>query len=295
MFFSKWLIFACFYLLTLYKYSISINQLSFSGGGSFGAIEIGILKRVLENDPDKKYQLYTGISAGGLNAGYLCHFSDLTIGVLEIEKMYANLRTHEVYELFPTTSNSVFNSKPLEVTLTKIMESLPNDTSVAALIGTTNLHTGILDIYDMTELSKSDRVSIMMATSAIPVLFPPVVFREHYYADGGILSNELLNIVDFGEYLNITYITPFESQRVYSGELKSIKDMVVRTYQIVRDNFDNPLASLNQHCEHPVGEINVYFVDSKHVEKYSLLDFNHGRELIDVGYLYAETRKYKIC
>ena len=36
-----------FSLLTLVK---SLNQLSFSGGGSFGAVEIGILKRVLKSE-----------------------------------------------------------------------------------------------------------------------------------------------------------------------------------------------------------------------------------------------------
>lgn len=60
----------------------SLNQLSFSGGGSFGAVEIGIAKYVVEKDrrpekdqrpekePTKTYDLYTGISAGALNSGF---------------------------------------------------------------------------------------------------------------------------------------------------------------------------------------------------------------------------------
>ena len=66
---------------------MSLNQLSFSGGGSFGAIEIGILKRILENENEnhqnnnKKYDLYTGISAGSLNAGFLSYFKDIKDGV----------------------------------------------------------------------------------------------------------------------------------------------------------------------------------------------------------------------
>jgi hypothetical protein len=35
-----------------------LNQLSFSGGGAFGAVEIGIAKRLMENDINKKYNLY---------------------------------------------------------------------------------------------------------------------------------------------------------------------------------------------------------------------------------------------
>ena len=41
----------------------ALNQLSFSGGGSFGAVEIGILKKVIELNKNTNYDLYTGISA----------------------------------------------------------------------------------------------------------------------------------------------------------------------------------------------------------------------------------------
>ena len=60
--------------------SATFNQLAFSGGGAFGAVEIGILKRINELNP-KKYDMYTGISAGGLNAGFLSFYDDLSVGV----------------------------------------------------------------------------------------------------------------------------------------------------------------------------------------------------------------------
>jgi len=50
-----------FILLSLFSLANSLNQLSFSGGGSFGAVEIGILKRVVELNKNTKYDLYTGI------------------------------------------------------------------------------------------------------------------------------------------------------------------------------------------------------------------------------------------
>ena len=68
--------------------SEKFNQLSFSGGGSFGAVEIGILKRILDTD-NKQYDLYTGISAGALNSGFLSYFSDLKTGVKAVENIYA--------------------------------------------------------------------------------------------------------------------------------------------------------------------------------------------------------------
>ena len=53
------------FMLTIH----STEQLSFSGGGAFGAVEIGILKTIRESFP-VNYDRYTGISAGGLNSGF---------------------------------------------------------------------------------------------------------------------------------------------------------------------------------------------------------------------------------
>ena len=91
----------------------NLNQLSFSGGGSFGAVEIGILKRINQMDGNKKYNLYTGISAGALNSGFLSYYSDLNKGIFAAEKLYSNMRNFLVYELDPFTGISLLNtSKP---------------------------------------------------------------------------------------------------------------------------------------------------------------------------------------
>lgn len=74
------------------------NVLSFSGGGSFGAVEIGILSKIQELEP-KKYDLYTGISVGGLNAGFLSHFESIEKGLYEMKNIYKNIRTKDIYEM----------------------------------------------------------------------------------------------------------------------------------------------------------------------------------------------------
>ena len=91
------------------------NQLSFSGGGSFGAVEIGILKRIVETD-SKQYDLYTGISAGALNSGFLSYFSDVKAGVKAAENLYARMHNLMVYEVFPPTGVSILNTNPLSKT-----------------------------------------------------------------------------------------------------------------------------------------------------------------------------------
>ena len=63
-----------------------MNQLSFSGGGAFGATEIGILKNIIMNEPHKKYDILTGISAGALNAGFLSYYTDINIATKTAEQ-----------------------------------------------------------------------------------------------------------------------------------------------------------------------------------------------------------------
>ena len=60
--------------------------------------------------------------------------------------------------------------------------------------------------------------------------------------------------------------------------------MIKRTISILTSNYNNPLATLNQNCVNPIGEINKYYVDPALLEGYSILNFDDGKELIDIGY-----------
>ena len=108
---------------TLMMSVMGTEQLSFSGGGAFGAVEIGILKKIRESS-HVKYDRYTGISAGGLNAGFLSHFSDINEGIKGAEHLYSTMRNKNVYEVLPDTGNSLLNTHPLHKTLTSVVAVL---------------------------------------------------------------------------------------------------------------------------------------------------------------------------
>ena len=283
-------------LLTLLFTSCSanINQLSFSGGGSFGAVEIGIIKRLMERSGEKQFDLYTGISAGALNAGFLSYFRNIGDGIRVAERIYTSINNRMVYKLLPTTGVSVLNTEPLFNTLNAVISRMPGEPVIHTLIGATNLYSGNLDVYAFE--STDDKVHLLMSSSAIPGLFPPIDFNGSMYADGGTLSNELLQVehkVD--EYINITFITPYEGF-IYDNEpIDSLGDMIKRTVMIVSANYNNPLATLNQNCVNPIGEINKYYVDPALLEGYSILNFDDGQELIDIGYNGIRQKKYKLC
>jgi predicted patatin/cPLA2 family phospholipase len=275
-------------------YVFPLHQLSFSGGGSFGAVEIGILKRLIEMEP-KKYDLYTGISAGALNAGFLSYYSNVKQGINDAEDLYSSIRTKTIYTPLPPTGISLFNTLPLKKTLTDALKSMKNQPIVHTLIGTTNLYTGELDIYNFEDQTEDNKVLLMMASSAIPGLFPPIEFNKSLYADGGTLSNELIEVEHDKTYLNITFITPYEDYIYDDVTIKNMKDMLCRTLMIVSKNFNNPLTTMNQNCKTPIGEINKYYVPSAVLKNYNILNFDKCSELIDIGYHNVLHKKYNIC
>jgi NTE family protein len=281
-------------LLSFTFVSSNLNQLSFSGGGSFGAVEIGIAKKLMESE-SKQFDLYTGISAGALNAGFLSYYKNINDGIKTAERVYSIINNRMVYKLLPTTDVSVLNTEPLFNTLSDVIDRMPNEPIIHTLIGATNLYSGSLDVFSFEDNDNLNKVNLMMSSSAIPGLFPPIKYNGNLYADGGTLSNELLQVEHTGEYINITFITPYEGYIYDNSPIDSLKEMIKRTISILTSNYNNPLATMNQNCKNPIGEINKYFVDPKFLEGYNILNFDNGKELIDIGYNNVQKKTYKLC
>ena len=281
-------------LLSFSSVSCVLNQLSFSGGGSFGAVEIGIIKNLMERQIIN-FDLYTGISAGALNAGFLSYYKNIDEGINKAENIYKTINNRMVYKLLPPTEVSLLNTEPLFNTLLKVIEKMPNEPVVHTLIGATNLYSGNLDVYTFEDNDDLNKVYLLMSSSAIPGLFPPIRYNGNQYADGGTLSNELLQVENSNQYINITFVTPYEGYIYDNTPINSLKEMIKRTINIVTSNFNNQMAKINQNCENPIGEINKYFVDPELLKGYSILNFDNGKELIDIGYNNVEHKKYKLC
>ena len=274
--------------------TFGLNQLAFSGGGAFGAVEIGILKK-LQYINNNKFDDYTGISAGGINAGYLSHFKDLDEGIETLEIFYDTTKNNMIWSILPMSNISLFNTDPMRETFTNILVKLP-DPLIETYIGATNLYSGKLDVYRYDQLeSDNDQIDLLMSTSAIPVIFPPIKFKGFQYADGGILQNELIDMIHDGTYLNITFITPSDDSIYDNTEITNIKEMILRTSKIVINNFDNAISKINSNCEKIIGEINKYYVDPALLSNYNMLNFNHGAELIKIGYDNVQHEKSYIC
>jgi hypothetical protein len=278
------------------------NVLALSGGGSFGAVEMGVLDSVTNDGRAPfNYDIITGISAGGLNTGFLSYYNNVRDALPDIKNIYSNLTTSQIYErdiLGILSEWSIYNTKPLENTLTNIINTItPITNGPISLIGSTNTNTTQLDVFVFhPNLSVTEKVNILMATSAIPFVFPPRFINNNIYVDGGVISDELITesigVLPCNWY-NITFISasPKNNNSVTVTGLFSYIDLIVQT---LLNSFDSQLATFSN-CSYPRGNIRACYPTSPLLNDYSILDFNNGEILYDLGFSSNNCKDIPLC
>ena len=162
------------------------------GGGVLGAVEVGMLRALLERDivPD----LVLGTSIGALNGAMVARDPSLTV----IEKLTdlwkgAASSGHEVYGDSPlrtvrravSTGTHLWSSKPLHQALVDefgdlTFEELPVRFQVcAASIERAAEHW----------FTSGRVVDAVVASAAVPGLLPPAKVGDEHYLDGGIVNS----------------------------------------------------------------------------------------------------------
>lgn len=162
----------------------------FAGGGSLGAVEVGMLRELNRAGVDADFVV--GSSVGAINAA---HFAgDPTArGIRNLEAIWRGVTRANVFPARPTRSllallgarNSIVSPNSLRRLLE---EHLSYDQLEAASIP---CHVVATDVFDGEEvlLSSGSVVEAVLASSAIPGVFPPVALGGRILIDGGIASN----------------------------------------------------------------------------------------------------------
>jgi patatin-like phospholipase/acyl hydrolase len=281
------------------------NILSLSGGGSFGAVEIGILKNIYL----PQYDIITGISVGALNAGLLSYYNSKTdnrlyYGIKELENLYINMKNSDVYEndyLDIVKYWSYYSTKPFRKTISNIIKNLEYDIYTKnrlILIGSTNLKLSILETFEFNKYNKLDQVDILMASTALPFIFPPIMINETLYVDGGTISNQILlgikNRLNC-KFYNITYI---EAHHIKHPDynITSFYSYINRIGETVYSSFDNQMSIIaGFKCTKPIGKIYHYYSNDERLKSYSTLNMENGQELLNIGNSNHTYQIYDYC
>lgn len=161
-----------------------------AGGGSLGAVQVGMLKALARAGiaPD----FVVGASVGAINGACYAASPDIA-GVERLENIWLRLRSADVFpfSLLDTALCLLGRRSHLARPhrLNALVESeLPFRRLEDARIPCHVVATDALDGSEVV-LSSGDAAPALLASAAIPAVFPPVVVEDRALIDGGIASN----------------------------------------------------------------------------------------------------------
>ncbi|MFH1381011.1 MAG: patatin-like phospholipase family protein [Candidatus Omnitrophota bacterium] len=185
--------------------------LALSGGAANGAYGAGLLNGWSESGSRPVFKAVTGISTGAIVAPLAFLGKDYDVSA---EKLYTTWSTREImtpkgpiYSLFSDsmTSNSPLRRIIEEIITEQVIEKVAKEHSLGRrlYVGTTNLDAQRLVVWNMGKIASigtkesSDLFrKVILASTAIPVVFPPEFFDvtadgkhfEEMHVDGGVLN-----------------------------------------------------------------------------------------------------------
>ncbi len=193
----------------------TLDVLILSGGGDYGAFGAGFLTGwgLLDEGGTRRplFDVVTGVSTGALIAPFAFVGSDPAYE--RVLALYRDPKDDWVklrgLLFFLPGRSSFLTARGLERDireqidadmLTDIAKGHADDR--ALIIGTTNLDLGVMQTWDASRIASNpdngpefDRFyKVLLASSAIPAVFPPVVIDDALYVDGGTTSNIVINL-----------------------------------------------------------------------------------------------------
>ena len=169
------------------------NRVAFvlSGGASLGAIQVGMLRALLEQDirPD----LIVATSVGAVNGAFLASHGPTAESVEQLAALWRGVRRGHVFPLEPLTGLLGFlgarrNLVPGVALRRLVTRNVVHERLEELPIP---LHVVACDVLSGHEvlLSKGPLAEAVLASAAIPGVFPPVEWEGRLLIDGGVVNN----------------------------------------------------------------------------------------------------------
>ncbi len=161
----------------------------FAGGGSYGAVQVGMLRALCAHNiqPD----LVAGSSVGAINGAFYAGTPSAN-GIERLEALWRGLKRRDVFpfalsRVFGALVNSdhLFEPSGLRRLLAvHLPHSLLEDSAIQMHVMATDLLTGA-----PVRLSTGPAVEAVLASCAIPAIYPPVHIGDRQLIDGAVACN----------------------------------------------------------------------------------------------------------
>lgn len=162
-----------------------------SGGASLGAVQAGMLRALYEREisPD----LIVGTSVGAINGAFIASRPTTVETAQELAAIWRDVGRWDVFPVTPLTGFFGFIGVRDHLVADRGLRNLVrdnleiediNDAAIPLHVVTTDLLSG-----RERRLSQGDAVRAVMASAAIPGIFPPVELDSRLLVDGGVANN----------------------------------------------------------------------------------------------------------
>jgi len=266
------------------------RALILSGGGARGAFQVGVWKYLREINwiPD----LICGTSIGAINAA--------AIGSgMSVERLAKLWRTHNRSEIYRLKAGqflrsalrgkplkSVLDTAPLRAMLTRNLDiEALRHSPMEIIISAVHLATGRLHLYNQAVIE----IDHLMASSAMPILFPWQPIRGELHWDGGVMANSplFLALERKAEEIVVVLLSPVGHRPLPPpATLREGLELVFEHFLIGSYQTAMPIFNETEGAQHsPQPRISVV-APSRMLGFASLLNFSTRQvsRLIDAGY-----------
>ena len=249
------------------------------GGGNLGAVQVGMVRALLEQGitPD----LILGCSAGALNGAAIA--GDPTVdGADHLAKVWSSLHGTDVFPPSGLTSVVALlrrgrHSLGSNDGLRRLIETMLDyrtfeEAKVPLQVVATSLATGVERWFSVGPI-----VEPILASAALPAVYPPVEIHGELHVDGGVVDNvPIARAVALGaERVYVCHVGNFHRPRPTP---KRPVDVLLQSFSIARNH------RFSTDVNRPWPGVELVVLPSVDPGPMSRGDFRRAPELIDLGY-----------
>jgi NTE family protein len=255
-----------------------------SGGASLGAAQAGMLEALYERGirPD----LLVGTSVGAINASFAASRPPTVQTARDLQRIWQRLSRGDVFPANPVTAGLGFlglrdHSVSAGALRRILMRSLEVDRLEDAAIP---LHVVAADVLTGEEvlLSAGPAVDAVLASAAIPGVFPPVSWRSRLLMDGAIVNNTpISHAVELGAD-RIVVLPAIGSDRLTRPPRGALAAGVTAVSRALTRRFAEDVARYANAAE-------LVVLPAPQLDGIMPTDFGHADELITSGLRRART------
>lgn len=233
-----------------------------SGGGTRGFAHLGAIKAL--EDHGIKPDIISGVSAGSIVGAFYADGQSADLAL----KAFMSKRMIDFLELV-IPKDGLIKMTGFEKTLRKRLRAKTfEDLKIPLIVHAVNINTAKYVSFD-----SGDLVQAVMASSSIPVVFPPATIDGNQYMDGGLINNFPVEPL-LGKCKKIIGINVNPVGK--ENKIKGLKTIAIRSFHLTMRNH----ADLRKDkCD--------IFIEPEKLEDFGILDLSDAKEVYKIGYYKA--------